>query len=73
MYEGKIKTMEEELEKKNQAFSELKLLFREATENNHSLRQENEQLKQKVFHRQNQPHLLPYKCVSQDKILLFLL
>ncbi len=53
MYEGKIKTMEEELEKKNQTFSELKLLFREATENNHSLRQENEQLKQKVFLKQN--------------------
>ena len=48
MYEGKLKSLEEDLEKKNKMFSDVKLLLREAAEREQSLLRDNEELNQKV-------------------------
>ena len=48
MYEGKLKSMEENLEKKNKMLSDVKILLREAAEREQSLLREHEELQQKV-------------------------
>ena len=48
MYEGKLKSMEEDLEKKNKMLSDVKILLREAAEREQSLLREHEELQQKV-------------------------
>ena len=48
MYEGKLKSLEEDLEKKNKMLSDVKILLREAAEREQSLLREHEELQQKV-------------------------
>ena len=48
MYEGKLKTLEEDVEKKNKMLSDVKILLREAAEREQSLLRDNEELQQKV-------------------------
>ena len=54
MYEGKLKSMEEDLGKKNKMLSDVKLLLREAAEREQSLLREHEELQQKVLSSSNQ-------------------
>ncbi len=53
MYEGKLKGLEEDLEKKNKTLSDVKVLLREAAEREQSLLAENAQLEKKVRSLQN--------------------
>ena len=48
MYEGKLKSLEEDREKKNKMLSDVKILLREAAEREQSLLREREELQRKV-------------------------